>query len=534
VGARHAAPYQHPTSGAAAEVVRALERSREATQRDKRGPTDPCGRCAAVILGGGVANPTTYPLSKFRAKPAVPLGANYRLIDVPISNCINSGLNNIYVLTQFNSMSLNRHIAQAYPIREQSKLRVDVLAAMQTPGHMGWTTGSADAVRQHLRELTSDALPHAQAEEFLVLAGEHLYRMDYGELLERHHASGADITISAVPVAENNPALLGIDGAGLGLLRLDGEGRVLSFVEKPSQAQIEELKGACEVTAGHAMHSPNPDKPLIANMGIYVFSRRALESLLEGRDIEGRRDSLWETSMMDFGRDVLPHAVKEGYKVYASVFNGYWRDVSTMRAFLETNLELARNPAPFSLHDRDAPMYTVSRNLPPTKLVGDCTLDQVLVGEGCFLTDSRITNSVLGSGSIIRKGCQITDTYMMGADPAEFAEVDFAGGGGSRSGVPGLAPLEDRSPIKPTQWELDNRAIGQTSVARDCSTPVGIGENSVVRKAIIDRNAHIGANVRLTNDAGVTEGMREADGLVISSGIITVLKNAVIPDGTHV
>mmetsp|Transcript_2687 Transcript_2687/g.9759 ORF Transcript_2687/g.9759 Transcript_2687/m.9759 type:complete len:498 (+) Transcript_2687:245-1738(+) len=356
---------------------------------------DPAGQrnlsTVAVILGGGSCNSTSYPLTLQRAKPAVPLGANYRLIDVPISNCINSGVNRMFVLTQFNSLSLNRHLAQAYPPRLignwSTQSMVDVLAATQRPWSKEWYKGSADAVRNHLGEITANVerVPDEAPSEYLILSGEHLYRMNYQDLIEQHRASGADVTIGAIRVKADNPALLGRDGAGLGIMKLNEAGKIMDFVEKPKGEKLDEL--------AYQSVGTSEGYPYVASMGIYVFSAKALKNLL------------WDNPQSnDFGSDIIPAALKSGYNMHARIFTGFWRDISTLRMFYDVNMKLARTPSPFNFYDRKAPIYTVSRNMPPTKLCGACVIEDTLLGEGCYIDNSIVRNSIVGSGTHLGKG----------------------------------------------------------------------------------------------------------------------------------
>jgi glucose-1-phosphate adenylyltransferase len=424
----------------------------------------------AIILGGG-AGTRLYPLTKLRAKPAVPLGAKYRLIDIPISNCINSELQRIYVLTQFNSASLNRHIARTYAGVGAgfSQGFVEVLAAQQTPESPSWFEGTADAVRKYLR-----LFAEWEVDQYLILSGDHLYRMDYRHFVERHRETRADITLSVVPVDESR-------ASEFGLMKIDRSGRVQSFSEKP---RGDALKAMAVDTAVLGLTTDEAKRsPYIASMGIYVFDKQVLLDLLKQTP-----------ERTDFGKEVIPAAAKD-HRVYAYLFKDYWEDIGTIESFFEANLALTRQPLPpFSFYDEKAPIYTHSRYLPPTKLL-DSHVVESMVGEGCILKECMVKRSVIGIRSRIEADCVIDNALLMGADYYE-------------------SPAE----------RLKNLASGKV--------PLGVGENTVIQRAIVDKNARIGRNVRIVNQDHVVEATREEMGFVIRSGIVVVIKNATIPDGT--
>ena len=355
-------------------------------------------RVLAIILGGG-AGTRLYPLTKLRAKPAVPLGAKYRLIDIPISNCINSEIYRIYVLTQFNSASLNRHLARTYALAGAgfSPGFVEVLAAQQTLDSPSWFEGTADAVRKYLR-LFADW----DVDEYLILAGDHLYRMNYADFVQRHRETKADITLAVVPVAARR-------ASDFGLLRIDHQGRVRGFSEKPTgealhAMQVDTTLFGLSAEQAHAA-------PYIASMGIYVFAKQVLHDLLTQ-----------EPTHTDFGKDVLPPATS-AYNVQAYLFQDYWEDIGTIEAFYHANLALTAQPVPpFSFYDEKAPIYTRSRYLPPTKLL-DSKIIESMVGEGCILKECTVKRSVIGIRSRIETGCVIDNALLMGSDfyesPAE-------------------------------------------------------------------------------------------------------------------
>lgn len=426
----------------------------------------------SIILGGG-AGTRLYPLTKKRAKPAVPLGANYRLIDIPVSNCINSNIRKIYVLTQFNSASLNRHLSRAYSSNMGGYKHegfVEVLAAQQSPENPNWFQGTADAVRQYLW-----LFEEQQVMEFLILAGDHLYRMDYQKFIQVHRETAADITVASLPMDEKR-------ATAFGLMKIDAEGRIVEFAEKPKGEFLKAMK--VDTTILGLDEGRAEQLPYIASMGIYVVSKDAMIKLL--------RDDFPQAN--DFGSEVIPGATSIGMKVQAYLFDGYWEDIGTIEAFYNANLGITKKPFPdFSFYDRTAPIYTQARFLPPSKMV-DADVTDSVIGEGCIIKNCKIHHSVVGLRSWIAEGAIIEDALLMGAD---YYETD-----------------EQRAMI----------------VAKG-GIPVGIGCNSHIKRAIIDKNAHIGDNVKIINRDGVQEAARETDGYFIKSGIVTVIKDAVIPSG---
>lgn len=422
----------------------------------------------AIILGGG-AGTRLYPLTKLRAKPAVPLAGKYRLIDIPVSNCINSDIFKIYVLTQFNSASLNRHLTRAYSFSGFQEGFVEVLAAQQTPESQDWFQGTADAVRQYLWMFKEWAV-----DEVVILSGDHLYRMDYRLFVQRHRETQADITLSVVPVDEKR-------ASSFGLMKIDDHGRVVAFSEKPKGDALKEMR--VDTTQLGLTAEQAQEQPYIASMGIYVFKKDVLVDLLERAP-----------EQTDFGKEIIPGAAQQ-HNVQAYLFKDYWEDIGTIEAFYESNLALTRQPSPaFSFYDEKAPIYTRSRHLPPSKIL-DCAVTESIIGEGCILKKCQIHHSVLGVRSRVESNCVIQDSLLMGADYYQ--------------------PFEDR------QVASDSGEI-----------PLGIGENSTIRRAIVDKNARIGQNVQILNKDNVEEAEREDQGFYIRSGIVVILKNAVIPDGT--
>jgi glucose-1-phosphate adenylyltransferase len=425
-------------------------------------------RVLAIILGGG-AGTRLYPLTKLRAKPAVPLAAKYRLIDIPISNCINSEIQRIYVLTQFNSASLNRHITRTYGMAGFSQGFVEVLAAQQTLESPSWFEGTADAVRKYLW-----LFEEWDVDQYLILSGDHLYRMNYADFIQRHRETKADITLSVVPVDESR-------ASDFGLMKIDNNGLVMFFSEKPKG---EALKAMQVNTAVLGLPVEKAKEfPYIASMGIYVFERQVLLDLLKAAP-----------DQTDFGKEILPSSTKD-YNVHAYLFKDYWEDIGTIEAFYNANLALTCQPGPpFSFYDERAPIYTRPRYLPPTKLL-DCNVIESMVGEGCILRECTVKRSVIGIRSRIETGCLIDNALLMGSDYYE-------------------SPSE----------RLQTLESGKV--------PLGIGANTTIRRAIVDKNARIGRNVQIVNKDRVEESNREKLGFVIRSGIVVVIKNATIPDGT--
>jgi glucose-1-phosphate adenylyltransferase len=425
-------------------------------------------RVLSIILGGG-AGTRLYPLTKLRAKPAVPLAGKYRLIDIPVSNCINSEIFQLYVLTQFNSASLNRHLTAAYNFSGFTKGFVEVLAAQQTPENPNWFQGTADAVRQYLWMFAD-----ADVDEFLILSGDHLYRMDYRLFVERHRQTNADITISVVPMDEKR-------ASDFGLMKIDENGRIIDFSEKPKGDELKAMRVDTQslgLTAEQAV-----EQPYIASMGIYVFKKQVLIDLL--------KESLTQT---DFGKEIIPGAAGK-YNLQAFLFDGYWEDIGTIESFYDANLALTQQPLPpFSFYDENAPIYTRSRYLPPTKMF-DAQITESMISEGCILKNCRVHHSVLGVRSRIGANCVIEDALIMGADMYE--------------------PFGER---------VNKAERGEVSL--------GIGAGSTVRRAIIDKNARIGTNVQIVNKDNVQEAQREDEGFYIRSGIVVVLKNATIANDT--
>lgn len=388
----------------------------------------------AIILGGGQGS-RLFPLTHTRSKPAVPIGGKYRLIDIPVSNCLHADLRRIFVLTQFNSASLNRHIGQTYRMDHFSAGFVEILAAEQTPENANWFQGTADAVRQAMRHISA-----FDADYFLILAGDHLYRMDFRQLIDSHIDSEADITIAAQPVGAE-------DATSMGILRFDQRGRIEAFEEKPNAERLAQIGGSIPNGATIGTRPP-AEMPFVASMGIYVFSREALIQILE------------ESPAVDFGREVIPAALAT-HDVQAYFHRGYWADVGTIESYYDANISLTRPDAPFQFYDPTRPIYTRARFLPPSD-IDACAVHRALVAEGCHIEAERIEESVIGIRTRIRRGTKIARAVISGADFYEAPD-----------------------------------ALGAHQV------PVGIGRDCVLDRVIVDKNARIGDGVTLVNAAQV-------------------------------
>ena len=425
-------------------------------------------RVLSIILGGG-AGTRLYPLTKYRAKPAVSLAGMYRLIDIPVSNCLNSDILKIYVLTQFNSASLNRHISKAYNFSTFSDGFVEVLAAQQTPDSPSWFEGTADAVRKYMW-----MFEEADVDEFIILSGDHLYRMDYADYVRKHRESGADVTLSVVPIGYKT-------ASSFGLMKVNDKNQIVEFSEKPKGDALKKMEVDTQQLGLSAEEAK--EKPFIASMGIYVFKKQVLMDLLNKYP-----------DQTDFGHQIIPSSAKD-YDVQAYLFKGYWEDIGTIEAFYEANIALTKQPNPaFSFFKEDAPIYTRSRYLPPSKIL-DCHVTESIISEGCILKNCRISKSVIGLRQRIHNNCEIDSSLVIGSD--YYEQMDESG----------EFPNGDK-------------------------IPMGIGEGSVIKRAIIDKNARIGKNVKIINKDNVQEAERESEGFYIRSGIVVVIKNAVIPDGT--
>ncbi len=414
-----------------------------------------------LVLGGGRGQ-RLYPLTKFRSKPAVPLGGKYRIIDIPVSNCLNSDINRIFVVTQFNSASLNKHIVQTYKFDMFSGGFVDILAAEQTPDNASWFQGTADAVRQCIKHFA----PY-DVQYILVLSGDQLYQMDFRPLLQFHHEKGAEITAAGIRVTAK-------ETAGLGIMKVGRNHRVVAFHEKPERDQLPGLE--CPLTNSE---SGDEGRNFLANMGIYVFGKKLLIDLLTNSDA------------LDFGKDLFPQALDK-HRVFSHVFEGYWTDIGTVRSFYEANLALTSPQPRVNFYDTRRPIYTHPRNLPSSRL-NNCTLHQSIIADGCVLNGADITHSIVGVRSRIGNGTTIKHSILMGCDSYETTEEIDAN---EKRGIPDM----------------------------------GIGKHCTVINAIIDKNVHIGDNVSIINAHNLQE--KDEEFYNIRDGIIVVPKGAVIPSGS--
>jgi glucose-1-phosphate adenylyltransferase len=418
----------------------------------------------SVVLGGG-AGTRLFPLTKDRSKPAVPLAGKYRIVDIPISNCLNSGLKRIFLLTQFNSSSLHRHVQQSYKFDDFSNGFVEIMAAQQTPSSDAWYQGTADAVRQNLRHFANS--PHKYV---LILSGDQLYRMNFRHMVEQHILTGANVTVATIPVSR-------ADAGSFGILQIDGEERITRFVEKPREA---DLLDALRIDAPllSRLKLPAQDDLYLASMGIYVFNRDVLQRALSGKHV-------------DFGKHIIPNLIDAG-RLYSYVYQGYWEDIGTIKAFYEANLDLGSELPKFNFFDTQAPIYTHARHLPASKIVRG-HIERAIIAEGCVIVDAHIERAVIGIRSRIDTGTVIKDSILLGLDDYETTDELLA------AHVRGLPPY-------------------------------GVGKNSHIERTIIDKNARIGDNVRLT-PVGKPENY-DGDNYYIRDGIVIVPKGGVIRSGT--
>jgi glucose-1-phosphate adenylyltransferase len=418
----------------------------------------------SVILGGG-AGTRLFPLTQDRSKPAVPLAGKYRIVDIPISNCLNSGLKRIFLLTQFNSSSLHRHIQQSYRFDEFSHGFVEIMAAQQTPDSNAWYQGTADAVRQNLGHFNN--CPHKYV---LILSGDQLYRMNFREVIDQHIRSGADVTVATIPVNRT-------DARSFGIMQIDGEERITRFVEKPQENEVIDtlrMDGATRAKLGIY----GDEDLLLASMGIYVFNRDVMEKALAGKHV-------------DFGKHIIPNLISSG-RLYAYVYQGYWEDIGTIKAFFDANLDLVNEIPKFNFFDTQAPIYTHARYLPASKIVRG-QIEKAVISDGCIIVDAHIQHSIVGIRSRIEPGAVIKDSILMGLD----------------------------------DYETSDEAQG--NIARGLP-PLGIGRNCYIERAIIDKNARIGDHVRISPE-GKPENL-DGDNWYIRDGIVVVPKGAILRPGT--
>jgi glucose-1-phosphate adenylyltransferase len=412
----------------------------------------------SVVLGGGRGT-RLYPLTKLRTKPAVPLGGKYRLIDVPISNCINSGADRIFVLTQYLSASLHRHVQRTYKFDLFTSGFVEILAAAQTMNGDHWYQGTADAVRQQMRHLLSRG-----AEDVLILAGDHLYRMDYGRFIRFHRENRADLTVGVIPVSE-------VDAGRYGILKTNEAGRIVAFEEKPQEADV----------LARMRSRRGSDRPHLASMGIYVFRVETLIRLLE------------ETEGDDFGHHIVPAAVQMA-RTFGFPFEGYWEDIGTIASYYRASLAMTEPDPPFDFYDPNRPIYTRPHFLPPSRIDG-CRLERTVVAEGGKLYDADLEECIIGLRSMVRPGARLRRVVMMGADLHEDEDC-----------------------------KQENRRQGQPHV--------GIGEDTSIERAIIDKNARIGKGVAISSHKG--EPDHDEEQYSVRDGIVVIPKNTILPDGTQI
>jgi glucose-1-phosphate adenylyltransferase len=418
----------------------------------------------AVIMGGG-AGSRLFPLTKERSKPAVPLAGKYRLVDIPISNCINSNLKRIYILTQFNSASLHRHISQSYKFDHFSGGFVEVLAAEQTPTSTSWYEGTADAVRKNLTHLLNHDFEYV-----VILSGDQLYRMDFRRIITQHIESYADVTIATIPVPLD-------EARALGIMEINEERRIVRFVEKPKDpAVLASLKLPLDSYARLGIEGD--EEFCLASMGIYVFNRDLIVRLLEN-------------THTDFGKHIIPGAIAN-YRVFSYVFQGYWEDIGTIRSFFEANLDLISELPRFNFFDMSAPVFSRPRFLPGSKING-ATIEHAMVGDGCIINPSTISNAIIGIRSIVGAGSELKRVILMGGDYYE-----------SHASI------------------MENELVGKPRI--------GIGQNTRIENAIIDKNARIGDNVVISP----ADKPQEVDHPLyhIRDGVVIIPKNGVIPHGT--
>jgi len=415
----------------------------------------------SVILGGG-AGTRLYPLTATRSKPAVPIAGKYRLVDIPISNCINSDINRIFVLTQFNSASLNKHIKNTYQFSSFSSGFVDILAAEQTPDSQTWFQGTADAVRQSLRHIDKN-----EFEYVLILSGDQLYQMDFGEMLNYHIRTGAAISIATIPVAAR-------EATEFGIMKTDENSCIVSFIEKPKKEQLTEW--ASDTGAEMQQHGRN----YLASMGIYIFNKQVLFDLLK----EDYKDAT------DFGKEIIPNAIGKN-KVVSYQYEGYWTDIGNIYSFFEANLALTMDIPPFNLFDNTRMVYSRARMLPPSKVSGT-TLSRTIMAEGCIVHAATISNSVIGIRSRIGVGTHITSCYIMGND---FYET-----------------------------------ISEIAYNKEMGIPrIGVGDNCKLTNVIVDKHCRIGDNVSIKGSSDLPDSNQEL--FTVKGGIVVIKKGSLIPDG---
>ena len=424
-------------------------------------------KVVAIVLGGGRGT-RLYPLTMDRSKPAVPFAGKYRLVDIPISNCINSDIRKIYVLTQFNTASLHNHIASTYNFDQFSNGFVEILAAEQTYTSESWYQGTADAVRKNLKHLTDQ-----NADYYVILSGDQLYRMDFDEMLKRHIETGAELTIAAKPISRT-------EATGLGIIGADENGMIRKFYEKPAaDMDLSDYKVSDKFMKAQLGKKVTEENEYLASMGIYIFTAKSMEQALNN-------------DKTDFGKEIIPDIIKTK-PVAAYLFDGFWEDIGTIKAFYETNLNLASDKPAFNFYDEENPIYTHRRHLPATK-ANFCNISNSLTSEGSIITNAYIVNSIIGVRTFIEAGASLDGVYCMGASRYESEEEKAEN---AKNGIPNI----------------------------------GIGKATIIKRAIIDQNVRIGANCRIGID-NINRPEGDFEMYSIHDGIIVINKNAVIPDGT--
>jgi len=412
----------------------------------------------SIVLGGGQGT-RLFPLTATRSKPAVPIAGKYRLVDIPISNCLHSGFERIFVLTQFNSASLNKHIKNTYHFSSFSDSFVDILAAEQTPSNVGWFQGTADAVRQSLHHLSVH-----EFEYVLILSGDQLYQLDFKDMVNKHIASNAEISIATIPVHAN-------DVPGFGILKTDDESLVTDFIEKPKSDFGSWASDVSEEMAGQGRY-------YLASMGIYIFNRKALYELLQGNEHP------------DFGKEIIPQSINT-HRVASYQYEGYWEDIGTIPSFFEANLGLTDDIPQFNLFDKRH-IFTRARMLPPSKISGTL-LEKSIVADGCIISASRITRSIIGIRTRVGTDTVIENCYVMGGDTYQTLE--------------------------------------QIAEAKESDTPImGIGDRCRIKNAIVDKNAYIGNDVCINCGEKLNDG--DYGAYTVQDGIVVIKKRAVIPNGS--
>lgn len=415
----------------------------------------------AVILGGG-AGSRLYPLTASRSKPAVPIAGKYRLVDIPISNCINSSINRMFVLTQYNSASLNKHIKNTYQFSAFSTGFVDIMAAEQTPDNPKWFQGTADAVRQSLRHIQNNDFEHV-----LILSGDQLYQMDFGEMFQNHEKNNADITIATIPVTEK-------EATEFGILKSDDEQKIVSFIEKPGYDKLPDW------LSDTGANMQNLGRNYLASMGIYLFKREVLFELLQNR----HKDAT------DFGKEIIPASMKD-HSVFSFQYDGYWTDIGNISSFFEANLALTKDIPPFNFFDNSKKVYSRARMLPPAKISGSY-MEKTLAADGCIIHGERIESCLIGIRMRIGHGSVVTNCYLMGSDFYETLE--------------------------------------EMTYAADRGLPkLGIGDHCYINNAIVDKNCRIGNNVRINGGSHLADSDHSL--YTVKDGIVVVKKGAIVPDG---